>query len=164
MSISKSQRLEVADRDNWICSICDLPIRKNTTDTKDPGYLHIDHIEAKAHGGSDEIENLRATHGFCNMSRGAGNEWKSKEDAAKIYKLRVIYPHIDRTEVIGRKRIENNYFINIKDIGLLEFVDIDYGNGPEPYVVIRYDKKNRRFLKARNSFGMWVPETRANTL
>ncbi len=33
--------------------------------------LHIDHLLPIAHGGSDTIENVRPTHGICNLRKGS---------------------------------------------------------------------------------------------
>ncbi len=49
-------------RDGHLCGICDEPLR-------DGGAIAIDHIVFRAHGGSDELDNLRLTHALCNSGR-----------------------------------------------------------------------------------------------
>lgn len=64
-------RQRVAERDGWTCALCgeaiDPALRK-----PHPDALHIDHLEQRAAGGSDDPSNLRATHARCNKSRPTG--------------------------------------------------------------------------------------------
>jgi len=36
--------------------------------------LHIDHFIAIANGGQDTLENVRPSHGICNVKKGARNK------------------------------------------------------------------------------------------
>jgi len=57
------------------CHICKNPIDFDAP--RQPGKsgwengLHIDHLIALVNGGSDSIENVRPSHGKCNLSKGA---------------------------------------------------------------------------------------------
>lgn len=70
------------------CHICNEPIDMNAPrQTGKPGWelgLQIDHVIPLSKGGSDLIENLRPSHGYCNNTKNAtmpkisGNqEWLS---------------------------------------------------------------------------------------
>ena len=51
-----------------MCPLCagELP--------EDYGLIHVDHILPRAAGGEHNVENLQATHAFCNMSKGLDRE------------------------------------------------------------------------------------------
>ena len=57
------------------CHICNTPIDLNAPrNTSKPGWkkgLHIDHLIPIAKGGPDTLENVRPSHGLCNISKGA---------------------------------------------------------------------------------------------
>lgn len=53
-------RLEVLDRDGWVCHWCGAPAS------------HADHLIPRARGGTDDPDNLAASCARCNLSRGAG--------------------------------------------------------------------------------------------
>lgn len=54
-------RLEVFERDSGICQICDEVLDYNN--------WHEDHIIPIVLGGPDTLDNVRATHPSCNLSR-----------------------------------------------------------------------------------------------
>ena len=61
-------RLLVLERDEYVCQLCGRD-----------GANSVDHIQAKARGGSDSPDNLRAAHSSCNsvvggMTRRPGRE------------------------------------------------------------------------------------------
>ena len=66
---------EVLERYGNICHICQEPIDLNAP--KRVGYkgweagLHLDHVIPLARGGDDTIENIRPSHGICNIRKGA---------------------------------------------------------------------------------------------
>ena len=66
---------EVLERYGNICHICQEPIDLNAP--KRVGYkgweagLHLDHVIPLARGGNDTIENIRPSHGICNIRKGA---------------------------------------------------------------------------------------------
>lgn len=71
------------ERANWICEICQLPIDRTAPpfDDRSPA---VDHIVPVREGGSDHLDNLRATHRWCNLRRehpGFGDDQKIYEDA-----------------------------------------------------------------------------------
>lgn len=67
-------REAVVVRDNWTCQICDLPIDPEAGPYEDRS-LALDHITPRREGGSDEIDNLRATHRWCNAQREVHPFW-----------------------------------------------------------------------------------------
>lgn len=66
---------EVLSRYGSDCNICGLPI--NLDANRSPGKigweysLHIDHLIPVSKGGTDTLENVRPTHGICNVKKGA---------------------------------------------------------------------------------------------
>jgi hypothetical protein len=64
MSIRKSVRFAVFDRDNFTCRYCGKS-------TDDGIILEADHVIPKSKGGSDEIENLVASCLDCNRGKSA---------------------------------------------------------------------------------------------
>lgn len=63
-------RLAVFERDGWRCVYCGAPI--------DIASGHADHVMPRSRGGSDEIDNLAAACGPCNLDKGAKTpgEWR----------------------------------------------------------------------------------------
>lgn len=65
--------LEVIEKYGSDCHICGKPIDLNISrDPKNVGSknsLQIDHVIPRTKGGSDEIENLRPAHAFCNKRK-----------------------------------------------------------------------------------------------
>lgn len=57
-----TKRRQVLDRDNWQCVYC-----HKTLDGTD---ATVDHIKAKARGGTDDLSNLVACCRSCNASKG----------------------------------------------------------------------------------------------
>jgi len=56
-------RQQIIDRDESICYLCGHLVR--------PEDIHLDHIIPVSRGGAHTAENLRVTHAFCNLSKGA---------------------------------------------------------------------------------------------
>ena len=48
-----------------LCGICKKSLPSELED------IHVDHIVPRAHGGTDVVDNLQATHRHCNLSKGA---------------------------------------------------------------------------------------------
>lgn len=61
MSLSKKTRFEVLKRDKFTCQYCGCSAPDVT--------LHIDHIEPKSKGGSDDVTNLITSCADCNMGK-----------------------------------------------------------------------------------------------
>lgn len=66
-------RKDVLEKYGTNCLICYLPINiKASAKPGVPGWemaLHIDHTVPLSLGGSDTLENVRPTHGKCNLTR-----------------------------------------------------------------------------------------------
>lgn len=58
----------VLERDAWVCQICYIPINREALPFDDRAPA-VDHIVRVTDGGSDELDNLRATHRWCNLRR-----------------------------------------------------------------------------------------------
>lgn len=62
----------VTDRDGWDCQLCGEPVDKTLSgDPVDPWSPTLDHVIPQSMGGSDDVENLRLAHRWCNQVRGA---------------------------------------------------------------------------------------------
>lgn len=70
-NFTEKQVLELYGTD---CYICNKPI--DLTISGRPGYpnweqgLHIDHVVALVNGGTNTLDNVRPTHGICNLHKG----------------------------------------------------------------------------------------------
>lgn len=62
-------RLEVFDRDEWICGLCGGAIDRSAT-WPAAGFASIDHIVPLALGGAHVFENVQAAHLGCNLRKG----------------------------------------------------------------------------------------------
>jgi hypothetical protein len=62
-------RLDVLERDGWLCHLCGLAIQR-VLRHPDPMSASLDHVIARADRGSHDWTNLRATHLACNVRRG----------------------------------------------------------------------------------------------
>lgn len=112
MAIQKKVRFEVFKRDGFTCSYCGA---------KPPAVvLEIDHIEPKAKGGEDSIENLITSCFNCNRGKGSTQLSKiplrleeemeikqEKEDQIKAY--RKLISSIRRRTKSDIKKIEKIY-------------------------------------------------------
>lgn len=58
----------VLTRDDWVCQICGIPIDRKAMPFEDRAPA-VDHIVRVTDGGGDELDNLRATHRWCNLRR-----------------------------------------------------------------------------------------------
>lgn len=67
--LSWLDRMALFDRDGWTCQICSESV-DYTADYLSDWYPSVDHIVPRAHGGSDDISNLRTAHRWCNSVRG----------------------------------------------------------------------------------------------
>lgn len=61
MSVSKRVRFEVFKRDGFKCAYCGA--------TPNDGPLHVDHVDPKAGGGSDDPANLVTACAACNLGK-----------------------------------------------------------------------------------------------
>jgi 5-methylcytosine-specific restriction endonuclease McrA len=62
-------RLEVFERDGWICGICHEPIDRELK-RPDPMAVTLDHIKPVGKGGEHTLDNVQAAHDSCNRRKG----------------------------------------------------------------------------------------------
>ena len=75
-----SRIADLAERDGWVCWLCDSPIDP-AANPGTPGAATVDHVVPKSRGGRTEPENLRLAHRRCNGARGNSLpelEWPSE--------------------------------------------------------------------------------------
>lgn len=70
IDISRKGRLEIYERDGFICQLCEGPVDLGLPFT-DRWSATLDHIVPYSLGGSDDESNLRLAHRSCNSKRGA---------------------------------------------------------------------------------------------
>ena len=63
------------------CKVCG-----NTAEYK---AFHVDHIKAKAQGGTDKLDNLQLLCGPCNLSKSSGSDKKAKKESVAAIKRRI---------------------------------------------------------------------------
>lgn len=59
------------ERDGWACGICLEPVDRELIGSASLWRPSIDHILPRSAGGSNEPENMRLAHFWCNAARGA---------------------------------------------------------------------------------------------
>jgi hypothetical protein len=72
--VEKYTELQVLETYGTDCHLCNGPVDLTAPrSTWYPGWengLQIDHVLAIANGGPDTLENVRPSHGYCNLSKG----------------------------------------------------------------------------------------------
>jgi 5-methylcytosine-specific restriction endonuclease McrA len=66
-AVKRRRFLQLFRKQKGLCAICGHAM---DLDKKGPRAGNLDHILPKSLGGSNRIENLRATHKYCNQQRG----------------------------------------------------------------------------------------------
>ena len=72
---SRGRIKEVAERDGWLCHLCEELIDPDLYCVSEYASQHpmeatIDHLVPRCEGGTRELENIRLAHRCCNMERG----------------------------------------------------------------------------------------------
>lgn len=67
-------RLEIFERDGWICHLCGLPTDPSKS-MRHPLMPSIDHIVPLKLGGQHTKDNVRCAHFGCNAAKGARSGW-----------------------------------------------------------------------------------------
>ena len=63
--------IEIAERDGWVCHLCERKVPKRSPKGYHPKKATIDHLVPISDGGRDVRENVRLAHWRCNSARGA---------------------------------------------------------------------------------------------
>jgi hypothetical protein len=79
---TKAAVLEAFERDGRRCALCGEQVQTWET-------THIDHIVPVSRGGTDDVANLRAVHGFCNLSKGQKTDEEQKASTSRSWRSRV---------------------------------------------------------------------------
>ena len=66
-------RLEVFERDGWVCGICELPVDRTETFPA-PGSATLDHVTPMSRGGGHVLSNVQLAHFYCNTVKGNREE------------------------------------------------------------------------------------------
>lgn len=72
---------EVAERDGFLCHICEQPVDMGLPRTSKMGAT-LDHVVPIARGGVDSLENLKLAHWVCNV-RKSDKVWEAPSGASK---------------------------------------------------------------------------------
>lgn len=67
--IADSDRIAIYERDGWVCQLCGDPVDRDLGPS-DVWAATLDHIVPRSKGGSDDFDNLRLAHRWCNSVRG----------------------------------------------------------------------------------------------
>ena len=82
-AISKRLRSQVLHRNGLRCYDCGAAAGEIHPYNKKPVQLHVDHIQARSHGGKDEMDNLRTLCSVCN--EGGSNSRKEPVSGSWLY-------------------------------------------------------------------------------
>ena len=66
--ISVKLRLEIYERDGWLCHLCNEPVER-AAHFNDDLAPSLDHLVPRIKGGSDDPKNLKTAHRLCNSRR-----------------------------------------------------------------------------------------------
>lgn len=66
--IDPKVRVEIYERDGWVCHLCDDPV-DCVADFNDDFAPSLDHLKPRSKGGSDDPKNLKTAHRLCNSRR-----------------------------------------------------------------------------------------------
>lgn len=95
----RKNRKQVLERGGWTCEICELPIYHEASPFDDRAPA-VDHIIPVRHGGTDDLDNLRAAHRWCNLRRESGFGYDQQIFAdARIRFLNVEENQLDQLEI-----------------------------------------------------------------
>lgn len=70
-------RRGVYERDGWVCQICLESVDESLIGSTSPWRPSLDHVVPRSEGGSDDPDNLRLSHFWCN---GVLNDGRSYSD------------------------------------------------------------------------------------
>ena len=84
-AVSRARRRRLYERDGWVCQICGVGCSR-VFSLDDPWSPSLDHVVPRSEGGSDDDDNLRLAHWFCNGLRGAGRATDAEVRVAALVK------------------------------------------------------------------------------
>lgn len=67
--VSRGRRLDVLERDGYVCQLCGEPTDRSVT-YPHPDYPVVDHRVPLARGGAHEPSNWQTAHNRCNAAKG----------------------------------------------------------------------------------------------
>ncbi|WP_081319134.1 HNH endonuclease [Microbacterium testaceum] len=79
IKITPAQRVGVYVRDGWSCWLCEGAVDRTLIGSYSHWRPSLDHVVPRSMGGSDDPENLRLAHWWCNSVRSDGRAY-SPED------------------------------------------------------------------------------------
>lgn len=68
LSISRERRQAIYERDGWTCGFCGYDVDRTLGGYDEFGPT-LDHIVPRSMGGTDDEDNLRLVHRYCNTAR-----------------------------------------------------------------------------------------------
>jgi hypothetical protein len=104
--MTASQLAALADRDGWVCWLCDGAIDPSLARSL-PGAASIDHVVPRSRGGTSDLRNLRLAHRRCNSRRGSSLpelDWPARFcaiDTAPLWAVAVRAVQQRRPEVVA---------------------------------------------------------------
>lgn len=95
----------VAERDGWICWICDRPVPRNAASGTADGPT-VDHVVARSRGGRAVRANERLAHGRCNRAKRSGTPVLPWADGLSVVDAAPLWPVLTRlTRRYGRELV-----------------------------------------------------------
>lgn len=68
--IAESVRVSIYERDKYTCWLCGNEVDMNADPQRGDWSPSLDHVIARSHGGTHDVDNLRTAHRWCNAVRG----------------------------------------------------------------------------------------------
>jgi hypothetical protein len=97
--IGTFKRIDIYERDNWICQLCLKDVNPNLI-FPDPMCASLDHIVPLSRGGSHKTSNVQLAHLRCNSSRGNKAEGLSPRPAI-VLDNKTVFTLTEASKMIG---------------------------------------------------------------
>ncbi|MGX9349179.1 HNH endonuclease [Microbacterium sp. KNMS] len=79
IKVTPAERVGIYEGDGWHCWLCEGAVDRSLIGSASIWRPSLDHVVPRVHGGSDELDNLRLAHWWCNVARSDGRAY-SPED------------------------------------------------------------------------------------